>query len=140
MKKIFRLSQLRKTIGFPKLGCELHKFGIPYVGAAGTVNFKMNDALLDYLLAAEERFSPQIHIVSFMDDGRVLNRFDKDASYCMLYPGNNDPDIEFSTDFCWDDIPEPKLCEFPAADDDAPELTSSQLHAINWSLKRFQGR
>lgn len=46
------------------------------------------------MFLAVERF-PEIHPVSGMPDGRLLNRFQDGAWYYMLYLGNNDPDIEF---------------------------------------------
>ena len=72
-------------------GIDLPKYGVPYDGASGMI-FPYN---IDHMLAAVERF-PELHVVSYYNAFRGVNRFCEDAAFYCLATGNADPNISFT--------------------------------------------
>ena len=92
--KPYPFYKIWSVLGRHLLGRELRQYGLPYTNAFGLLAERYDEGILDLMFLAIERF-PEIHPVSAMPDGRYVNRFHEEARYCMLYLGNNDPDIEF---------------------------------------------
>ena len=134
MKKKYRISQMFHIIGPPVLGFDMYKYGLPYDGAAG-IFFAEKEGSIDMMLAAAE-CHPEIHIVTYLKDRRALNRFESEnADTYQIHLGNNDPEIEFTTEWSADDYGDDtesnerlqRLLDRP------PSIR--EIAAINWLLK-----
>lgn len=84
MKKIYRASQRKHVIG-PRIGgLQMHKYGLPYDGAAGHF-FPNKTDHIDLMLAAVARH-PEIHVVTFFKCGGAVNRYEpKNADVYYLF-------------------------------------------------------
>lgn len=136
MKKIFRRSQKSKVTGRPIYGSQLHKYGLPYIGAAGTFLAEKLD-LVDLMLAAVERH-PELHIVTRLLDRRIVNRYEpENASSYHLHLGNADPEIEFTREWSADDFTEEELARHDQTREEFRNtpLSTKEIAAVNWILK-----
>ncbi len=106
MKKYFRVSQKTAIIGNPLSSRELAALGVPFQNAAAGFSHKFGDDSIDMLLGLLERYYPKIHAVSYTNDSRILNTYVEGAMFCLLHEGDPDPDIEFTEEFSWNDLPE----------------------------------
>ncbi len=142
MEKTYRKSQMRKVLGRSVSGLDMHLYGLPYQGAAGLFGEAFGPDSIDLMLAAVERYFPEIHVVSILKCGMVLNRFSEDASFYKLYSGDTDPDIIFTSEFSLDDF-SPEEIELDnrmnkELFDSQP--TNAELNAIRWGLEKARLR
>ena len=70
-----------KILGPPVHALDLHKYDLPYSGAAGILDPRLSDDIVDLMLVAAEKFKDEIHIVSYMENRDIYNRFRPDAMY-----------------------------------------------------------
>lgn len=139
MKKIFRCSQIKDVLGRQVHGLDMHKYGLTYDGALGTFFPEEDPDRIDLMLAAAERYFPEIHVTSILKDGRMLNRYVENADLYCLYRGNTDPEIEFTTEMRKSDSTEEENEQvrlFYEANKDIPP-TPAEIAAVDWMLKKI---
>jgi hypothetical protein len=140
MKKIFRLSQKKDVLGRRVMGPDMHKYGLPYNGATGVFFPDIEPESIDLMLAAAERYFPEIHVVSTLANGHSVNCYVEDAEKYHLYRGNTDPDIEFTTELLNSDYTEAekeagrKLLEHNPDEPLDPVLVAG----MNWMIQKIK--
>jgi hypothetical protein len=103
MSKSYNRSQFHSVMTQPVFGAELHKFGLPFTNIAGTISRRESKEVIDSMLLAVEWY-PELHIVSFMENDEIYNRYVEGARYYWLFRGDKDPDIMFTSVFSYDDF------------------------------------
>ena len=136
MKKIFRRSQIKDVLGRRVSGLQMHMYGLTYDGASGAFFPKQDPDRIDLMLAVAERYSPEIHIVSTLKDGRMLNRYVEGADLYRLYRGNTDPDIEFTTELLSSDYTEEEKESGRKMLEDFRNDPLDEM-AVNWLLQKI---
>ncbi len=138
MKKVYRRSQITKIVGRPIFGMEMHKFGLPYLGAGGSFSNATGEGSIDLMLAAVDCYYPNIHTVSLMPNGTIFNRFIEGATLYRLFTGNCDPDLEFTNEFSYSDFTKEELSNLAVqrVDIASSEPTLEDQNAIPWQLKK----
>lgn len=138
MKKIYRSSQERLVLGRPVYGPDRHKYGLPYDGASGHF-FPEDPDGMDLMFAAAEKYFPEIHIVSYMHNSHMYNRYVEGADFYWLYTGNTDPEIEVTPEWSDDDFtPEELAQQRKQWQDDLEALRNpkpSDIAAVKWMLE-----
>ncbi len=105
MKKIYRQSQMGKVLGRSLSGRHMHKYGLKYSNPGGFFGeFFGEDASVDLMLSVIEKHSTVLHAVSFLENGWIVNRYDPQGRSFLIFEGNDDPNIEFSTEFRLEDF------------------------------------
>lgn len=122
---------MRPVLGRKVYGLDMHKYGLPCVNMSGIIDETCNPGILDCVFAALERH-PEIHAVSYMNDRRILNRFDEKANFHLLYEGENDPEIEFVFNLSAElkRQKENKNIEMPSLEELLKLLTQKDLFAL----------
>lgn len=110
MSKTYNRSQFHKIMTDRVIGPELRQYGIPFTNIAGTISQRESKEILEAMLIAIEWF-PEIHIISFMQNNEIYNRYVEGAEYYSLFRGNKDPEIMFTSVFCPDDISQEEIEE-----------------------------
>lgn len=89
------------------------------------------------MLAAVERH-PEIHVVTHLNDGHTLNRYEPENAflYC-LHLGNADPEIEFTEEWRADDYTaEQWERHFKRQEEDQNrEWSTEEVAAVHWILR-----
>lgn len=114
----------------------MYKYGLPYDGAAGTFFAEKHDHV-DLMLAAVERH-PEIHVVTSLKDGRILNRYESEnADYYYLHLGDADPDLEFTKEWREDDFTKEEWDRFDKMCEDfrSTPWSAQEIAAVNWAIK-----
>lgn len=143
MKKVFRISQMHCVTGRPIFGDCMYKYGLPYQGAAGTFSPNDEDSI-ELMLAAVDRH-PELHVVTYLKSGGVVNRMQRNnAFFYVLHLGNPDPEIEFSDEFSMNDYSPEQikmgqeiLREF---NDPNRKASSQEVAAVRWMINEAVGR
>jgi hypothetical protein len=126
---------MKDVIGRWVGGMSMYKYGLPYRNAGGFI-FADDDDLVDSMLAAVERH-PELHVVTYLKGGWVLNRYESEnANVYYLYFGNADPEIEFSTEYRLDDWTQEELekCEKWLEEFRNRKTTVEEVAAVNFAL------
>ena len=136
MKKIYRRTQMKDVIGRTVHGTEMHIYNLPYRNAAGHI-FPEDLDLVDMMLAVVEKH-PELHIVTYLENGHVVNYYEtKDAWVYYLCAGNPDPEIEFNKEYRREDSTPGERAgwkKFIEAGRDKP-YTPEQIMAINFAIQ-----
>ncbi len=142
MKKIFRTSQIKDVLGRPVYGPHMHKYGLPYNGASGAFFPKQEPDSIDLMLAAVDRYFPEIHVVSILKGGNTLNRYVEDAEFYELYTGNTDPEIEFTPEILSSDYTEEEKESGRKMLEDFRNNPPDEMDvaAVNWLLQKVAKR
>jgi hypothetical protein len=142
MKKIFRTSQIKEVLGRRVYGLHMHKYGLPYNGASGTFFPKQEPDSIDLMLAAVDRYFPEIHVVSKITGGNALNRYVEGADFYDLYTGNTDPDIEFTPEILSSDYTEEEKESGRKMLEDFHNNPPDEMDvaAVNWLLQKMAKR
>lgn len=115
----------------------MYQYGLPYDGASGSI-FAKNIEHVDLMLAALERH-PELHVLTYLKDGRAVNRFEEVNAYTYrLHLGNADPDIEFSTEWSANDFTEEEWEQHYKRNEEYlnSERTTEEIAAVNWALNK----
>lgn len=111
MKKVFCSSQIPYILGPHTSGSKMHLYNLPYLNAAGLILPYSGNDVIELMIEAVAYFTPEIHIVTRLLDGRIVNKFENDGQYYMLFKGDDDPNIELSNQFLVSDLPETSRTE-----------------------------
>lgn len=125
---------MKDVIGKQVHGTEFYKYGLPYVGAGGSILSNMVDLL--ELMKLTLRNHLELHVVTRIREDRLVNRYvEENAISYRLFHGDPDPSIEFSGWCSSDYLNEPFSEKFKFIDLTKPEtLSTIELAAINWAL------
>lgn len=143
MSKSYNRSQFHKIMTQPVYGSELHKYGLPFTNIAGTIKSCESKEVIESMLTAVEWF-PEVHIVSFMDNFEIYNRYIEGALFYWLFRGDKDPEIMFTSFFTYSDFSQNEIDEMNQFYEDfsskppskeAVFYVQSQLNKLNNSKK-----
>ncbi len=99
MKRKLSTTKVIYVLGAPIKGPEMAQYGLPNLNHPGLIGEHHGKGSVKKMLDIIDLFYPEIHIVTFLENGNIVNRYEKDgASFYRLFKGNADPNLEFVYD------------------------------------------
>ncbi len=99
MKKRLSTTRIIETLGPSITGSEMPQFGLPKLNDFGAIAEHYGKGSVAKMLNLVDMFYPEIHIVTYLKDGNIVNRYEKEnALHYKIFRGDSDPTIEFVYD------------------------------------------
>jgi hypothetical protein len=99
MKKKLSTTKIIETLGPSLTGDEMPLIGLAKLNDFGVIAEHYGKGSVAKMLSIVEMFYPEIHIVTYLRNGNIVNRYESEnALHYKLYRGDNDPTIEFFYD------------------------------------------
>lgn len=140
--KRFRRSQVAHILCNPVRADQMHRIGLPYINVTGTFSDVTYEGSVDLMLAAAEAYKHLVHPVSYMPNDWIYNKYVEGASYYKLFYDNPDPEIEFTSEFSYDDIDQERFAREQRMHEAAMRVpdTFADINAMRWRMEQIMNK